>query len=395
MPLCAEDRQHLENEGLADAPDIELGILHRPSTRPCLAQVTFGPNCAFADAFAFMVREVQEFPLQPLGRTGWWREDDRRVCRQLGPANGRVHAWLDIEAGLRLGAIADDGGDATRIASIEFDKAAGWDRAKADAWLARHRPIRDHERTVYLQIPHRYQQPLAKIVSGVVRCGEWLPAPVPTEASSAPALEFIAVPTGEKREGAGLELDLSAARSADKLPTGLRHGLPTRGYVNYLEAQTLIRRLEAWSQKEAADTCRVAVLALYEGQAVLLRRLVEQSEILRGRRHPLEIAVPSRLHQRECDVVFLSLTRSHSQRASKFGEDERELPTALTRARSRLFVFGDAGAICKRLASPGALDHHDAHAAQQEHAHLARLLACVQPHLHAASVVIGVANGKD
>jgi hypothetical protein len=393
MPLTAEDRQHLENEGLADAPDIELGILHRPSTRPCLAQVTFGPNCAFADAFAFMVREVQEFPLQPLGRTGWWREDDQRVCRQLGPANRRAHAWIDIEAGLRLSATLDECGDATRIASIEFDKAAGWDRAKADAWLARHRPIRDHERTVYLQVPYRFQHPLARMVATVVRSGEWLPAHVPTDASGARALEFIAVPTVEKRawpkEGAGLELDLSAPRSADKLPTGLRHGLPTRGFVNYLEAQALIRRLEAWSQQEATNNCRAAVLALYEGQAVLLRRLVEQSEILRARRHPLEIALPSRLHQRECDIVFLSLTRSHSHRASAYGDDVRELPLALTRARTRLIVFGDPGAVCKRLACPGPLDHHDAHDAQHEHAHLARLLACLQLHTPA------LANGKE
>jgi AAA domain len=394
MPLSAEDRLHLENEGLADAPDIELGILHCPSTPPCLAQVTFGPSRAFADAFAFMVREVQEFPLQPLGRTAWWREDDRRVCHHLGPANGSVHAWLDIEPGLRLGTTADNSDDAMRIAAIEFDKAAGWDRAKADAWLACHRPIRDHERTTQLQVPYRFQQPLAKLVSSVLRCGEWLSAHPPIAAPDAPGFEFIPVPAAVKREPAGLELDLSAQRSADKLPTGLRHGLPTHGFVNYLEAQALINRLERWSQQEAGDCCRVAVLALYDGQAVLLRRLVEQSEILRARRHPLEIAVPSRLHQRECDVVFLSLTRSHPHRSTAFGEDVRELPIALTRARARLFVFGDVGALCKRLDCRGTVEHHDVHAAQQEQEHLARLLAFIHPHFHAATVANGVAKSS-
>lgn len=392
MPLTAEDRQHLENEGLADAPDIELGILHRPSTRPCLAQVTFGPDRAFADAFAFMVREVQEFPLHPLGRTAWWHEDEQRVCRQMGPANGCVHAWLDIESGLRLGTCADGTSDATRIVAVYFDKAAGWDRAKADAWLARHRPMRDHERTVSLQVPYRFQHSLAKLVASVVHCGEWLATHPQADASHAHGFEFIPVPAADKREAAGLELDLSAPRSADKLPTGLRHGLPTHGFVNYLEAQALIRRVEAWSQKEAADTCQAAVLALYEGQAILLRRLVEQSEILRARRHPLEIALPSRLHQRECDVVFLSLTRSHPQRPTAFGADVRELPIALTRARSRLYVFGDPGALCKRLAGAGALDHHGA---QQEHEHLTRLLACIQPHLVAGPLLNGVASSKN
>ena len=399
LPLSTDDRQHLENEGLADAPDIELGILHCPGTRPCLAQVTFGPNIAFADAFAFMVREVQEFPLQPLGRTAWWGEDDRRVCRHLGPSNGRIHSWLDIESGLRLGTTANGEGDAMHIAAIEFDKAAGWDRTRADAWLSRHRPIRDHERTVQLQVPYRFQRDLAVRVCGVVRHGDWLTADSPRpgtpgrvaggEETDVSGFEFFPVPTASKRESAGLELDLSAPRSADKLPTGLRHGLPTRGFVNYPEAQALIRRLEIFSQQEAADTCRIAVLALYEGQAILLRRLVEQSEILRARRHPLEIALPSRLHQRECDVAFVSLTRSHLHRATAFGEDLRELPIALTRARSRLFVFGDIGALCNLLACKGTLEHH---AAQQEHEYLSRLLACVQPDMCAATN--GVANGK-
>ena len=85
------------------------------------------------------------------------------------------------------------------------------------------------------------------------------------------------------------------------------------------------------------------MLAVYEGQVELLRRLVEQSEILRARTYPLEVALPSRWHQRECDVVFLSLTRSHAHRSVAFGEDVKELPLALTRARSRLFLFGDPG----------------------------------------------------
>ena len=117
-----------------------------------------------------------------------------------------------------------------------------------------------------------------------------------------------------------------------------------RGFVNYLEAQALIRRLEAWARKEATKSCAVAVLALYEGQVELLRRLVEQSEILRAGGFPLEVSAPSRMHQRECDVVFLSSTRSHAHRCVAFGEDAKELPLALTR-RTRLLVFGDPGAM--------------------------------------------------
>lgn len=346
IPLSDDDRQYLEHEGLADAPDIELGILHRPSSRPCLAQVSFGPDRPFAEAFAFMVREVQEFPLQPLGRTAWWREDERTVCRHFGPGNGNIQCWHDIEAGMRLGAA-----EAARVVAIEFHKSAGWDRTSADAWLARHRPIRDHERTACLQVPYRFAPTLAKLITGVVRHGEWV-GPHAVDEKPGAGCEFIPVSAPPGREPASLELDLSVAKSADKLPAGLRHGLPAAGFVNYAEAQALIRRLETWSQNEATEHTRAAILALYEAQATLLRRLVEQSEILRGRRHPLEIALPSKTHQREFDAVFLSLTRSQPHRPPAFGDDPRELPTALTRAKSRLFIFGDRATIAARSQTP-------------------------------------------
>ncbi len=378
MPLCPEDRQHLESEGLADAPDIELAILHRPRTRPCLAQVTFSPHCSFADAFQFMMREVQEFPLEPLGRTCWWSEDADRIVRHFGPNVEAGADLIEVEPGVRL-----EVADATRIARIEFAKTAGWDRVKAAAWLHRHRPAHDCERTAFLQTPYRYQRPLGRLVQAVIRAGDWLPRGVPATSHDGRHVEFVSVPSLQKpewpREGAGLELDLSASRHADRLPTGLRNGLPMRGFVNYLEAQALIRRLETFMQKDVnGHPCRVAVLALYEGQVELLRRLMAQSEILRSGRVPLEVSLPSRLHQRECDVVFLSLTRSHGHRAVAFGEDVRELPLALTRARSRLVAFGDAGTLCKRIHWQGPLDHLDAHAAHQELVRLSRFVAFLQ-----------------
>jgi hypothetical protein len=399
VPLGSDDRPHLESEGLADAPDIELRILHRPRSRPCLAQVIFAPHGSFADAFHFMVREVQEFPLQPLGRTGWWSEDSQRHYRNLGLNTARIQTWLEIEPGLRLGTVANEHGDATRTACLEFDKNAGWDRGKAEAWLLRYRPIHDHERTVFLQAPYRFAPPLAQVVQSVVRAGEWLTAAAPAGSFTGKGFEFIAVPALDKqewpREGAGLELDLAAPRHLDRLPVGLRQGLPGRGFVNYLEAQALIRRLETWLSQRSADSPRVAVMALYEGQVALLRRLIEQSEILRAGNFPLEVALPSRLHQRECDVVFLSLTRSHAHRCVAFGEDLSDLPLALTRARGRLLVFGDPGSLCKRTNWHGPLEHLDAQSAHQERMRLVRLLAFLQKSGSALPKANGVANGRE
>jgi hypothetical protein len=262
---------------------------------------------------------------------------------------------------------------------------------------------------VFLQTPYRFLLPLAQVVQTVVRATDWLTAFRPSDSESATQVrgntpgeqkfEFIAVPPFSKqewpREGAGLELDLSASRHGDRLPVGLRQSLPARGFVNYLEAQALIRRLETWLRKESADSCRVAVLALYQSQVDLLRRLIEQSEALRACNFPLEVALPSRLHQRECEVVFLSLTRSHAHRCVAFGEDVNELPLALTRARGRLFLFGDPGSLCKRTNWHGPLDHFDAQSAHQELLRLSRLLTYLKTQGPALPKANGLANGTD
>jgi hypothetical protein len=108
----------------------------------------------------------------------------------------------------------------------------------------------------------------------------------------------------------------------------------------------------------------------------------------------MEVALPSRLHQWECDVAFLSLTRSHAHRCVAFGEDARELPLALTRACTRLFIFGDPGSLGKRANWSGPLDHLDAHSAHQEQLRLTRLLAHWQHHASGPALVNGNANGR-
>lgn len=399
MPLSPEDRRHLDSEGLADAPDIELCILQRPGARPSLAQVIFAPHGSFADAFRFMVHEVQEFPLQPIGCTAWWSEDAQRHTRHLGANPLRIHTWVEIEPGVRLGTVPNEHGEATCATCLEFDKATGWDRGNAQAWLQRHRAGEDHERGVRLQTSYRYAPPLARFVQAVVRPSDWPPREPAELVKGGKSVEFVAVPHLAKpdwpRKGAGLELDLSASRNGERLPVGLRNGLPARGYVNYQEAQALIRALESWQRDNpAATACRVAVMALYTGQVELLRRLVEQSETLRSRNFPLEIGLPGQMRQRECDVAFVSLTRSHTHRATAFAEDGKQLSLALTRPRSRLFLFGDSGALFKRAHWTGPLEHLDAQAAQQELLCVSRLLAYIQKQKPMPPHANGATNGK-
>src|SRR5262249_56285731 len=107
--------------------------------------------------------------------------------------------------------------------------------------------------------------------------------------------------------------------------------LPNQGLVNFLEAQTLVRRLEtvaadaefrASLQRSAScpsDCADVAVLALYPAQAELIRNLLRQSPALAAARLNIEVAVPAALRPRGGPAGPLSPPRGHRHRAGSLG----------------------------------------------------------------------------
>ena len=383
-----EDVRHLESESLADAPEIELNILNLPRCRPLLARVSFPGHFTIPQATAFINRELEELPIQPLGRTGWWQETPTAWILHLGPLLTAIADNVDLGAGVSMGLIAGGQDYAGRAMRLDFSKADGWDCPAARRWLQTRLQLRDRERTVFLQVPHRMLRPLADVVGPLLFPEVCLCKVLGSPSAAHAPFEFVAVPAPRKaewpREGAGLEQDLAAGRHGDRVPSELRAELPRKGLVNFLEAQALIRRLERWAQAPAelgsngSATPSVLVLALYEAQAEMLRRLTARSPILQGRSFALEISVPGQTRQRECDVLVLSLTRSHAHRCVPYGEDVADLAMALTRARQRVLVFGDLGTLYKRTQWQGPLDHLDAPEAHLEGLHLSRLLQQIQ-----------------
>src|SRR4051812_6968883 len=124
----------------------------------------------------------------------------------MAPSHVSVHEWFELKKGLRLAIVANEHGDPIRIGRIQFAKAAGWDHAKAEAWLHELRPARDLGRTVFLQTPHRFSASLANTLVTLVCAHDWL-ATCPPGASE-PMFEFCAVPTCNQQDwpknGAGL-----------------------------------------------------------------------------------------------------------------------------------------------------------------------------------------------
>jgi hypothetical protein len=384
----ADETRYLEREVLADAPEIELHILNRPRAKPVLARVSFPGSQTIPQATRFIYRELEELPIQPLGRTAWWQATGDGWLLHLGPAPLMARETVELNGGVRMELIAAGQPYAGRAACLAFARATFADRSTAERWLHSNLHWHDRERSVFLQVPHRMHRPLAEVVGPLLFPDACLASLLAAHVGGDPLFEFVPVPLPRRpewpREGAGLEQDLATGRHGDRLPSELRGELPRKGIVNYLEAQALVRRLEQWTQAPSELTSNgkgapaVLVLALYEAQAELLRRLVARSPLLQARAFALEIAVPGQVRQRECEVLVLSLTRSHAHRCVPLGEDAADLALALTRSRRRILVFGDIGTLMKRTQWQGPLDHLDAPDAHVEGLRVGRLLRHVQ-----------------
>lgn len=409
-------RTFLETEKVADCPDIELRILTAPRLPPALAEVVFPPALGIAQAKEYIYRELQELPIQAGGCTLLWLDEADRAALKFGEASGPI-----VVANLEPGVREVIGVSCWKTFRIEFDRSAGWDRKRAHDWARRHLRLNDLGRTAVLTQTYRMRPNLAELVA------EWLaPAGYWPITASAPArngeraavVEFMAVPALPRaradrprtrsdrsrghspphtsdghlpRTGAGLELDLAEARDRARLPAELLAHPPERGFVNYAEAQAVVRvirdMLAAKGNSRPAPT--LGVLALYAAQAELVRRLLARDPVLAERCRDLKVEGPSGACHVECSVLLVSLTRSHASRAVSFGEHPRALVQALTRASERVILFGDPGTLCRRHQWEGTVDHLDAAGSARERVligNIARYLQGRGPLAHAFSL---------
>ncbi len=423
-PLAGDDLRRLESECVADRPEIELRILTPPRGEPELAEVVFPAETSAAEAKAYLFRELQELPVHAHGRwLRWGAEPGRCVLWMDQPGRGGA-SCVEVAPGVTelIGPPAAGEPAPFLTYGIAFDHTAGWTRERAEEWASRSVGLRDSGRTAYLETPHRMRPALGRVVCGLLgeRLPDWFEA-CPVADAGAPAVEFVAVPSpgpdaeplgrGETevarggavataarlrvaKGGAGLETELSAPRRPDALPTDLRAVLPAKGLVNYLEARVVVRELELLLEdtdfRSEAERWRgtgaggaghapaVAVIALYAAQAELIRQLAAAVPRPKDCAASFEVGTPECFGQRECLVALVSMTRSHAHRPVSYGEGPRDLALALTRARSRLVLFGDPGTLTRRCQCTGPVEHLDPSSADRERAFVSRLVACLQ-----------------
>jgi predicted nucleic acid-binding Zn-ribbon protein len=411
-PVPADQRQRLERESVADFPDVELRIFTPPRAKPVLAEVLFPAGMSVHQAKGYLYRELEELPVQAIGRSACWDERPDAVVFRLGSCDSADAVPVELEQGVRELVAAGTCGQPLvgtpppwHTCRVEFDRACGWQRERAEEWVQQRLRLRDLGRTATLEKLHRMTPPLAYVISDLLWQGAGLATgdgndpllPARSVSDGPPAVEFVPVPPLERgrgrhqragqlpRAGAGLELDLTAPRHAERLPSELRLALPGAGLVNYFEARAVVRRLAELAGdpalRAAAAPCQgptVAIMALQPAQVALLRELVRQCSEVGQAGLDVEIGLPHTFRQRECRIALVSLTRSHSHRAVALAESPEQLVLALTRPKERLVLFGDIGTLARRAQWQGALDHLNEAAAARE----GRLIAGLVRYLH-------------
>jgi hypothetical protein len=131
--------QALAREPLLDRPEIELRFAVDGDGEPIVAEVAFPAATTIAEAKSFLFHQLGEVLVQSCGEPRW--DDTPGPITARWPAADHPAAeavWVDLEAGVRE-KVAGTGLTAF-TAAIEFDPAADWDRAAAEAWLVKHLP---------------------------------------------------------------------------------------------------------------------------------------------------------------------------------------------------------------------------------------------------------------
>ena len=121
----------------------------------------------------------------------------------------------------------------------------------------------------------------------------------------------------------------------------------TFGRINRDEADLLLRELEAYigrigGQRILDERVDFGIISPYKAQVQYLRACIRRNAFLRPYRHLLTANTVDGFQGQERDVIFISLVRANEQGQIGFLGDLRRMNVAITRARMKLVILGEA-----------------------------------------------------
>ena len=121
----------------------------------------------------------------------------------------------------------------------------------------------------------------------------------------------------------------------------------TFGRINKGEANLTLSLLQIYFQRIGKqrildDRIDVGIISPYRAQVQYLRRLIKKRAFFKPFRHLISVNTVDGFQGQERDVILISLVRANDTGQIGFLRDLRRMNVAITRARMKLFILGDA-----------------------------------------------------
>ena len=119
------------------------------------------------------------------------------------------------------------------------------------------------------------------------------------------------------------------------------------GRINKAEAELTLMALEEYfkkigKQRILEERLDVGVISPYRAQVQYLRRLFKKKEFFKPFRHLISVNTVDGFQGQERDIILISLVRANDEGQIGFLRDLRRMNVAITRARMKLIILGDA-----------------------------------------------------
>ena len=121
----------------------------------------------------------------------------------------------------------------------------------------------------------------------------------------------------------------------------------TFGRINKGEAHLAVSLLQIYfqrigKQRVLDDRIDVGIISPYRAQVQYLKRLIKKRAFFKPFRHLISVNTVDGFQGQERDVILISLVRANDAGQIGFLRDLRRMNVAITRARMKLFILGDA-----------------------------------------------------
>ena len=166
---------------------------------------------------------------------------------------------------------------------------------------------------------------------------------------------------------------LDTSSSPTTSPTGERNDVQlaelrtrTGSISNSQEARLVIHTLRDYiemvsPQKIESERVDFGIITPYRGQARLLRRLLKMQHYFRRLKRHITVGTVDGFQGQERDVIVISLVRDNAEGSIGFLRDLRRMNVAMTRARMKLIIVGNADTLGRHHFYHALIEHIKEH----------------------------------